>query len=644
MGLLTEINVSNQMIQLEDDDKEQSPSSFNKPAIQEKMEGWHKKTPCMDSLQSRLVKATNRRQTIISKIAQRATAHCNGVKNVLADCQNQRNAEVDSIKERVSAKNDRATKQMENRKHRYSQVMQRKMHAIARVKENAQLEQHELNEKIEKRLLEVTQRKEQILEKDIVGRITEENRKKVMKLEQLNKAVDDKIHQIEASCQNKLLAADERKKENLNNLSQNAAHSTKKRRERATLHKLSQDADLSNAQRRLEDRLLTANDRKELNVAARAAKAAEDNKTIAARVEEVQRKRESAIQEIQCKHENKLESAVKRKMRMDENKSSPSTTEGKLERARLHKLSMNADLSAVQRTLDNKLITAIEKKEITLAAKAAKAAEDNKVIAARVEEVQRKRESVANEIQCKHISKLESAAKRKELAHEKVSTTEGKLERARLFKLAQDADQTSAHKKIEHKILIANERKEHNIAVIVAKAAEGNKTVTARVEEVQKKRESTVNEIQCKHVLKLESATKRKEKHQEVDSVKRENVNLRRQKALQTFEKRQNIELPKAKQSISIKLDEASARREKILNEKVEQAGNSMTPRGKKSQNRSSELLENEECFEVSRMVTNVDEDRQNRKVLSMWTTMQMLSVAIFANIVNFLKGIFRLE
>jgi len=307
--------------------------TFDKPAsIQEKLKSWVRATPSMDLLQSRLIEATNRRQNRISKVSRRASAHCSGVKNALIDHQAQKNTEVKAIREKASAKSDRAV----------------------------------------------------------------------------------------------------------------------------------------------------------FNLAAKVTKAAEDNKIVAARVEQVHKRRKSEMIKIQCKHENKLESAAKRKERIQEKAYSP---DDKLERAKLHKLANDANLSTVQKRLDDKMLTVIERKELNVASKAAKAAEDNKIVA-------------------------------------------------------------------------------------------------TRVDQVQKKRESAINEIQCKHEIKLQSATKRKEEHQEADILKRETFNLRRQKALQTFEDKQNTELPKAKQNISVKLEEASARREKLLIEKAEQAAFIGSPKGTTSHSR----------------------------------------------------------
>ena len=418
-----------------------------------------------------MAEAAQRREAAITSIAERAVRVRVKVKKVLTKHNDENQEKEAAIREKLYIKMDRAAESKENQQLAYSKNMQLKMDKIMVVKERAQLAQDELGEALEKKMREAAQRKDKAVAKD-ASSVAQENRKKLIKIEQLQAEADSKLEHLEVLCQNKQDAASQRKRETLGEITMNVAQNNKKKQEKAELLHQVKHAELTLVSKRLNERLQCANERKEFNLAEIVAKVTEQNTIVADRVEEVHRQRNNLVNEIQCKIENKLESATKRKDRQ-----------------------------------------------------------------------------------------------------EKTTGIGEKIERGKLHRLAQDADLSSIQQKLDEKILSANQRKELNMLAKVAKAAEGNRIVSEKVQEVQDKRASATHEIQSKSEMKLESATKRKEMQLEMNSDKIESFNVRREKVLQALDAKQDIEIPKAKELISVKLEEAAARREKILLEKAEQAG-----------------------------------------------------------------------
>lgn len=470
MGLLTE-NSSNIIPSLDIDSDVQvtasdSLSPTSKRKIQLKLETWQPANPSMEALQTRLNEANLRRENNLSNLSGKASAHIDVVKNVLSERQNQMHQESVSIQEKIAAKKKRAVQQKEKLEEMNNIKSQNAFEKISRAQENARIAQGQKAQKIEDKLTKAAERRENLVINTIVKKSAEVNKTKMKKVEKWQENENIKIQNIEAKHLSKLAAASERKQEVISSVVENNANSTKKKMQRAKLFKDSKDAEVENIQRKLEDKLLTATERKELSLAAKVAKAAEENKAIEEKVQQVQKMRESSVSLIHMKHMNKLESANRRIQRSQTvDRSTPCTTE-KIENAKKFKLAQDASLSEIQSVLDEKLKSANERKEMNLAAKVAKAAGSNKIVESRLQEAQKK----------------------------------------------QDKEVSDIERKLNEKLITAAERKEVNLAARVAKVAEANEMVADRVLELQRKREATVQETQTKTKSKHESSNERREK------------------------------------------------------------------------------------------------------------------------------------
>ncbi len=684
-----------------------SPSPVHKTKIQLKLEKWEPASPSMESIQSRLNEANLRRESKLSNLSEQAGAHIKVVKNVFAERQNQIQEEAISIQERLSCKKQRATEQVEKVKAMYSTKGQEKSEKIARVMQNAKIAQDEISQKVEEKWNRAAERKDKNFVDVIVKKNSELNKMKVKKVEEWQEKENSKLQALEAKSQSKLAAATERKQEVLSNIVENNANSTKKKMERAKLLLESKNAEVETTQKKLQDKLLTATERKELNLAAKAAKAAEENKIVAQRVQEVHQKRLSSVHEMQVKHENKLESASKRVARrqLEDVTRLTSPLAERMERAKQNKFFQDEGLSNIQMKLDEKLSTATERKEMNLAAKVAKAAESNKVVVERVEVMQKKKKEEVLEIQKKLDEKLSTAAERKEMnLAAKVAKASGDnkivAERVQEVQKKQDEGVSEIQKKLEEKLSTASERKDMNLAAKVAKAAEGNKIVTERIQEVQKKQEEEISEIQKKLEEKLSTASERKEMNlaakaakaaegnkivseriQEVQKKQEEGISeiqkkLEEKLSTANEKKEQNIAFKAAKaaegnkvvaekvlevqkkrlatiQDIQMKteakLQSVAERKDKILLEKIgnKSQPESETPKENVSLDRASDVSPNENVNEDAEDTTRTEKGMSggnSQAAKNIFEIIQMVPILIFTNFLNFFKGIFRAD
>jgi hypothetical protein len=564
---------------------QQSPKS----GIQTKLESWVPASPQMDTLISRLAEAAERREIELNKVVTRNSVHLSGVKKAQNKVNDRHHDRSTAIREKQSIKVERALESIENQQLRCAQNMERKMEKIIQAKEKA------------------------------------------------NKPLMD-----QNSFQKKLLEASERKRATLGEVVLNVTQINKAKQEKANLFLQEKEAKVALAQERLNEKMTTASKRKEDNLKAKISKAVEENSVVAERTEEVRKRRDAHVLEIQTKYESKLESATKRKELSEAIRSpkrrtmhvsveSPNSeiqtkleswvppspqmetlnsrlaeaaerrevelnkvvsnvaqiNKAKQEKANLFLQEKEAKVALAQERLNEKMNTASKRKEESLKAKISKAVEENSVVAERVEEVRKRRDAHVLEIQTKHESKLDSAKKSQNFKLEAQSGATEKIERAKQHKISRDADLCSIKQKIEFKMISANQRKEMNLQARVEKVAEENRVVSEKVQQLQEKHASLVNEIQSKHENKLEAAVKRKEQVQkEVHIGKNEVSSVRREKVLQLGDK-QNEEVQKHKENLSLRLTEAAARREELLNKKIDQAGQS----SKKSKAKSRSAL-----------------------------------------------------
>jgi len=215
-------------------------------------------------LQSRLDDASLRREKALSEISNRARSHCNQVSNAVNTLNTQKKEESSTLSRKLAEKAQFTEMQKENLKREYSIKVQEKMDKISQIKE----------------------------------------------------ADASKAAEIDMKVQQKLATANNRKKEVLTTVSSCTASSMKDRFERAKLNRLSQDAGLESLRKKLDDKMLTASQRKEDTMVSITSKVAEENQNIVERTKYLMNQREQSLREILCKHENKLEGASQRKQRL----------------------------------------------------------------------------------------------------------------------------------------------------------------------------------------------------------------------------------------------------------------------------------------------------------------------------------------
>ena len=84
----------------------------SKPSIQTKLEKWEKSQPTGEELNLKLQAASERRDTVLANVIQKASQHSNEVKNVVHDVGEQKKAKVKALEAKIS---ERALKVSENK-------------------------------------------------------------------------------------------------------------------------------------------------------------------------------------------------------------------------------------------------------------------------------------------------------------------------------------------------------------------------------------------------------------------------------------------------------------------------------------------------------------------------------------------------
>mmetsp|Transcript_9016 Transcript_9016/g.11351 ORF Transcript_9016/g.11351 Transcript_9016/m.11351 type:complete len:453 (+) Transcript_9016:1-1359(+) len=317
------------------------------------------------------------------------------------------------IEEKVQKKMLVAEENKENMRREYSNKMQEKMDKIARAKELDAAATAEIGKKMEEKLACASARKSKIVAEN-VQKVTTSLKKKRKRVETARSLSEVRVQDFALLNETKLMTAVERKRELISILADHVCSSTKKRLDRAKHYKLAQDADVSSLKKNLYDKMFSVSQRKEELIATKSLKAAEENQVIAQRTKDILRQREIKENEIRCKHENKLESAIKRKKRhLEKEVEKNACMSAKREKVLESKLHHNDDISSLKLNLEEKMNLVSQRKESLIAAKASKAAADNKIISERTKDVLKERELKENQIRSKHENKLESATKRK---------------------------------------------------------------------------------------------------------------------------------------------------------------------------------------------------------------------------------------
>lgn len=218
--------------------------------------------------------------------------------------------------------------------------------------------------------------------------------------------------------------------------------------------------------------------------------------------------------------------------------------------------------------LDEKLLNGRERKESTLAEKVLKVSAANQLVASRVCEEKRNRETTEREMFCKYENKLASSSKRKELNRSPNSQFNDKVERVKHHKLAQDADQSLRKREIDEKMESAVRRREEKLNERINKAANSNNIVSKRVQDVLTSREDRAKELRFEHQMKLR-------RHSSGDLV------IKGQKALIQSEKEAvpAVDLGKKMEEAAKEMSEANAEtlnKEETEIESVEKSNNEL--------------------------------------------------------------------
>ena len=288
------------------DDSSVSSTSSNKSKVQLRLEQWERKVPTKESLQSKLDAAAKRRETSLLET-------------------------------------------------RNKTGYQLKMEKVASVKDSIEKAAEELKSKVSEKMMSASQRKEAL---------------------------------IAAKNSEALKAA-------------KVAALKKEKREQ-----------LASIEKKLGDKLLSAIERKDNIIAARSAKAGKRVSTTSIGGLQAMKKREELVNKIISKSENKTQSAAKKRKNLRELEKKKREVM-KLRRDMVLAMKNDSELTKIQEKLKGKMVSAAERKENILAAKAARAAGHLNETTERGQEALRRREALTLEKKAISERKLENASERK---------------------------------------------------------------------------------------------------------------------------------------------------------------------------------------------------------------------------------------
>jgi hypothetical protein len=209
------------------------------------------------------------------------------------------------------------------------------------------------------------------------------------------------------------------------------------------------------------------------------------------------------------------------------------STNVKVEKAKGKQAEKDAKVSALQKTLEQKLLLALERKESIVAAKVAKAAGDVSVSSHRGKTALEKKDLLMLKIRKKSERRMDTASKRRKQlrALEKRKKEVMMMRREMTKSMTADEKIESMQKDLSKRMSSAQERKQMFIQAKRAKAAEYGSSISDRGEEMSKERESSEVQQKTKLEEKLEAAMQRKAELQAKSDKKKEIAEARRQRA-----------------------------------------------------------------------------------------------------------------
>ena len=174
-----------------------------KSSIQCKLEQWEKSNPTSEELTLKLQAASQRRDTVLANVIQKASQHSNEVKNVVHDVGVQKKAQVRALEAKISERTLKVNENKENIVEDISNKMQTKMEKISNAKKSVEMAAKELGLKVEKNMNGVAERKEKFLAEQVVGKAAESNTKKLLKVKAVKENTLHRLSALETQNQNK---------------------------------------------------------------------------------------------------------------------------------------------------------------------------------------------------------------------------------------------------------------------------------------------------------------------------------------------------------------------------------------------------------------------------------------------------------
>ena len=466
------------------------------------------------------------------------------------------------LQEKIEKKMAVVEENKENMRRQHSTKMQEKSDKISRVKEMDTMAASELEQKIEKKMVIVEKNKENLRR--------QHSTKMQEKMERFSRAKDiDTIasSELEEKIEKKMAVVEE----NRENFKHQYSTKMQEKMEKISRAKHIDASTASDLEEKIENKMAVVEENKEIMKHQYSIKMQEKMEKI------------SRVKELNGIATSELEEKIEKKMAIVE--------ERKEIMKRHHSTKMQEKMEKISRAKEMDSVTASELEEKTLTRLNSAARRKSKILASsrekisdslakksnQVEQLKVLNDSKWKEIKLLHESKLANANQRKmdslsALSSSTASSTKKRIERARLHRLAQDADLSSLKKKLEDKMLTVSRKQKDVIATITTKAAEENKNIAKRTLEVFQQREINAREILCKYENKLEGASKQKQRLIAEKCDRKEIVSLRREKVFGSNERKGTILLPKTKQDLNLKLEEAKSRRTALLVRKSEHA------------------------------------------------------------------------
>jgi len=221
-----------------------------------------------------------------------------------------------------------------------------------------------------------------------------------------------KVKELSGKFNQKMEAASKRKAEILENTVRGKAAHTHIKAEKTKNNQVQRDARVAAMQEKLERKLLLALERKENIIATRSSKASSNVSISSKRGKNAMKQKEMMMEKMRQKSERRSDGASSRKKKLRDLEHQKKEVM-MLRREISKSLSAESKLESMQKKLEDKMMSAHERKSHFLAAKKAKAAEHYSSTSDRGLEILKEKETQESQARTKVGQKLESAERRR---------------------------------------------------------------------------------------------------------------------------------------------------------------------------------------------------------------------------------------